>query len=102
MVAARMRCDTSGRPLDIASATCNAPKWATDTSRAVDRSRGAFLSVLTCTVQVLKAQMWLLQAEMQYERSTARHCLGASLCLEMTQNGLKWASERSTALEVHS
>ena len=62
VVAARMRCDRSGRPLDIASATCNAPKWATDTSRAVDRSRGAFLSVLTCTMQVLKAQMWSLQA----------------------------------------
>ena len=39
--------------------------------------------------------------KIRYERSTARHRLSASLCLEMTLNGLKTPPERSTAPEVH-
>ena len=40
--------------------------------------------------------------EIRYEWSTARQHCCASLCLEMTPIGLKMASERSTAQEVHS
>ena len=62
LVAACLRYDTSGRPLDGISVSGNASEWTRKAFRAVDRSRGAFISVLACTVQVLKAPNWLLHA----------------------------------------
>ena len=62
LVAARLRYDTSGRPLDGISVSGNAPEWAHNTSRAVYRSRDTSMSVLACIVQVLKAPNWLLHA----------------------------------------
>ena len=52
--------DTSGRLLDSVSVSSNALKWAEGGFGAVYRSRGAFISVLQCVVQVLKAYNQLL------------------------------------------
>ena len=74
LVAARLRYDTNGRPLDIISVSRNAPEWAEGGFGAVDRSRGAFLSVLPCVIQVLKAYNQLLHtcnAVHVFNRSTS-------------------------------
>ena len=81
------------------SVSGNAPKWAQDTSRAVGRFRGTFMSVLACIVQVLKAPNWLLHARDTIE--AVDHSV-ASLGLEILPNELDGASERLTTPEVHS
>ena len=62
LLAACLRYGTSSRPLSSVSVSGNAPKWAEEAFRAVNHSGGAFMNVLACTVQVLKAQMGLRQA----------------------------------------
>ena len=59
-IAACMRYDMRGRPLDSISVSGNAPKWAEEAFRAVNHSGGAFMNVLACTVQVSKAYKQLL------------------------------------------
>ena len=81
------------------SASRNEPEWAKEGLGAVNRSEGALLCVPPCVVQVLKAYNQLLHT---CDTIQAVNCSTASLCLEMLPSELKRASERSTALEMHS
>ena len=98
-IAACMRYDMHGRPLDSISVSGNAPEWAEEGFRAVDRSGDAFLGVSACIVQVLKAYKQLLHP------CNAVHAVNRSMS---PLDFLKWRlrlktpPERSIALKGHS
>ena len=97
VVAACMRCDTSGRPLNVVSVCGNALNGLMRPSKrltALEVSSSVSQQVL---VKVSTLKTGCCTPKIRYERSTAPHCLCASLCLEMPGNGLQTPPERSTA-----